>query len=409
LDVFFVKRRAQKTDKDLQRARFSNMHVLIDASGLRAAAHEAKTYFRGMVRHLLLAPGWHEYSFVGWPQAQLGGLASYLAPLSRIANTKLIAMPAAGEPTVVYSPVGFPTAGRELLRFLTRGAPIVTVGTSLSEGALRPARGIDRWIASSRASIEAGTRRWGLDASRATFVPPGIESHDASALTASAAVSLPDIEYVAAAGLGAGFSACGVRSLWRILAAFRAFRRSTGASVRLAIVGGAPLAVRAAARAAGLADRVDFLPAQERDGAFERSRVIASAAAFVHASRPDSSWLSAVEAMHHGVPVVAPRTRATREVFGDVALYYPDGSVTGLAGELGRLFDSDELRRGLARHGMLRGQAFSWEASARQVLGLFDEIAATGAFAGRRVGGAAGCGYNRALPSNAHVRLRELE
>ncbi len=413
LDDFFVKSWREESDKGRGTAHCAphtavtpHMHILIDASGLASAPHEPRIYFREMVRHLLLAAEWHSYTVLAWAEAKLGKLTEFLSPLSRPALARLALTPSRRTTPVLYSPIGFPSAG--LIRSMpwTEQASPPRIGTWLGEGRPPGSHGASRIVTLTR----SGMRRWadaGAGEDLLRWIPPGLEA-EISFDRQAGEVELPDSDYVAAAGPGRRPSRAQILAVWRVLEAFRVRRRRMCRRVRLVFLGGTPPWVQNAAGCLGLSQDVDFLDGQG-GGAFQRARVLTSALAFVHASRPDSSWLSAGEAMRRGVPILAPRTATAVEVFGDSALYYAERSAEDLAAEMERLMRSDHLRRTLARKGMARGQAFSWEAAARSLLDVFAEMGGAAAGSGSpfgEVGADLGFGYNPALSSHAQAASR---
>jgi glycosyltransferase involved in cell wall biosynthesis len=83
-----------------------------------------------------------------------------------------------------------------------------------------------------------------------------------------------------------------------------------------------------------------------------------------------------LEAMACGIPVVASDRGAVAEVTGGAALLLNDPkSVDQMLGAVSRVLDSQGLRAELRERGFLRVGEFSWEASARRLLGLYEELA----------------------------------
>ncbi|MBW2267362.1 MAG: glycosyltransferase family 4 protein [Deltaproteobacteria bacterium] len=84
-----------------------------------------------------------------------------------------------------------------------------------------------------------------------------------------------------------------------------------------------------------------------------------------------------LEAMASDVPVVAADIPVSREVAGDSALYAPHDDVAALADALACGLDDAAFRERARARGRERVAHFTWDASARAHLALFDESVAT--------------------------------
>jgi glycosyltransferase involved in cell wall biosynthesis len=82
--------------------------------------------------------------------------------------------------------------------------------------------------------------------------------------------------------------------------------------------------------------------------------------------------------MARGCPVVISRTGSLPEVGGDAARYVDPRDAAGMAAGIHEVLTDDRLRRGMVERGYQRVKAFSWEASARQHAGLFEDVLALG-------------------------------
>jgi glycosyltransferase involved in cell wall biosynthesis len=83
--------------------------------------------------------------------------------------------------------------------------------------------------------------------------------------------------------------------------------------------------------------------------------------------------LPPLEAMASGCPVIVSRHGAIPEVCGDAALYF-DGTAAGtLASLITRVAGDPALRDTLAAHGRARAAAFTWQRTARALVGALDE------------------------------------
>ncbi|NNL66351.1 MAG: glycosyltransferase family 4 protein, partial [Myxococcales bacterium] len=100
------------------------------------------------------------------------------------------------------------------------------------------------------------------------------------------------------------------------------------------------------------------------------------AALFVFPSYLETFGHPLLEAMAAGVPVLAAELAVSREVAGDAARYFDPFDVEGLARALERGVDDGALRERQVAAGRERVAAFTWEASARRHLELFDAVVA---------------------------------
>ncbi len=81
-----------------------------------------------------------------------------------------------------------------------------------------------------------------------------------------------------------------------------------------------------------------------------------------------------LEAMAADVPVIAADIPVSREVAGDAALYVPHDDVAALADAMAHGLDDAEFRKRAVALGQERVARFTWDASARAHLALFDEL-----------------------------------
>jgi len=95
------------------------------------------------------------------------------------------------------------------------------------------------------------------------------------------------------------------------------------------------------------------------------ARLFGGAAALVHPALHEGFGLTALEAMHAGVPVIAARSPGLAETCADAVAYVDPYDAGGLAHELARVAADPALRAALAARGRDRAAAFSWRASAR--------------------------------------------
>jgi glycosyltransferase involved in cell wall biosynthesis len=81
-----------------------------------------------------------------------------------------------------------------------------------------------------------------------------------------------------------------------------------------------------------------------------------------------------LDAMAHGVPVVAANRSALPEVVGDAGLLVDPLDVDALGDALARLAGDDAVRRDLAERGLLRAAAFTWGAAVEATWKVYEEF-----------------------------------
>jgi len=106
----------------------------------------------------------------------------------------------------------------------------------------------------------------------------------------------------------------------------------------------------------------------------ELVRLYRSADLFVFPSLYEGFGLPPLEAMACGLPVVASNRGAIPEVLGQAALYVNPEDEGNIARGMQEALENIELRRSLINEGHKQVEKYSWEASARQILELYDEL-----------------------------------
>ena len=129
---------------------------------------------------------------------------------------------------------------------------------------------------------------------------------------------------------------------------------------------------RAMADRAGVADRVTFLGALQRD---DVPTLMRSADAVLCCPWYEPFGLVAVEAMACGVPVVVSAVGGLAEtvVDGVTGLHVPPRSPSAVAGALRRLLGDRREARRMGRAGARRSQRFGWDRIAAETLGAYQD------------------------------------
>jgi glycosyltransferase involved in cell wall biosynthesis len=123
-------------------------------------------------------------------------------------------------------------------------------------------------------------------------------------------------------------------------------------------------------RRLGLSERVlftDYVPDADLPALY------ACATALAFPSRYEGFGLTVLEAMACGTPVVCSNSSSLPEVAGEAALLLPPDRPADWAQALLRVVDDEDLRRRLSAQGLARAAQFSWEATARQVLTVYEQ------------------------------------
>ena len=96
---------------------------------------------------------------------------------------------------------------------------------------------------------------------------------------------------------------------------------------------------------------------------------------FVHPTLYEGSSLATLEAMAHGLPVIASRTGGLPDkvVDGDSGFLVPPGDSTALSHKLTRASRVDEVSLGAAGRNLCE-QRFSWNAVVPQYVALYERL-----------------------------------
>ncbi|MBU1119088.1 glycosyltransferase family 4 protein [Patescibacteria group bacterium] len=95
--------------------------------------------------------------------------------------------------------------------------------------------------------------------------------------------------------------------------------------------------------------------------------------AYVFPSLYEGFGLPPLEAMGHGIPVIASNTTCIPEILGDAAAYFDPMSVDDIVGAITKIAVQSELRESLIEKGKNRVKEFSWNTCAKQTLAVYKQ------------------------------------
>jgi alpha-1,3-rhamnosyl/mannosyltransferase len=107
----------------------------------------------------------------------------------------------------------------------------------------------------------------------------------------------------------------------------------------------------------------------------ELARLYAGADAFLFASLSEGFGLPPLEAMLHGVPVIAARAASLPEVCGDAAVLVDPLQVDAIADGLRRVLADADFSADLVRKGRAQAARFTWKACAEKTLAAYARAA----------------------------------
>jgi len=109
----------------------------------------------------------------------------------------------------------------------------------------------------------------------------------------------------------------------------------------------------------------------------ERLPVLYDAASvFLFPSLEEGFGLPVLEAMAHGLPVVASETSSLPELGGGAALYVNPHDPEDIAGKITRAVEDEDLRKAMSEQGLARARMFSWRRTAKANLNVYNEVLA---------------------------------
>ncbi len=155
-----------------------------------------------------------------------------------------------------------------------------------------------------------------------------------------------------------------------LLAAYRHLRRQ-GFPLRWKIAGTAGHLAAPIVAALRAEDDVDVMGYVSDE---ERSRLLRGATFFALPSLEEGFGFPVLEAMARGIPTVCSKGSALDEVAGEDSLRVDPTDREAWVDALSALGHDPALREELSDKGRRRAQGFSWDATAKQLVTLYDEI-----------------------------------
>lgn len=128
--------------------------------------------------------------------------------------------------------------------------------------------------------------------------------------------------------------------------------------------------ILAAPERCGIRDRVLF-PDYFSDA--DLPALYAGATLFVYPSLYEGFGLPIAEAMACGTPVVTSNASSLPEVAGDAALYFDPRDVDAMAAQIHLALSDSALRADLRAKGLAQAKKFSWDKSAKELLGYLTQ------------------------------------
>lgn len=107
---------------------------------------------------------------------------------------------------------------------------------------------------------------------------------------------------------------------------------------------------------------------------FELVTLYSMADIFAFPSFFEGFGMPPIEAMACGVPVITSNTSSLLEVVGDAAIPIDPHDIDALAHAITQLLEDEPLREELCQKGYQRVQHYTWEASARKMLAVYNRL-----------------------------------
>ncbi len=115
-------------------------------------------------------------------------------------------------------------------------------------------------------------------------------------------------------------------------------------------------------------DVLGYVSAAELEALYNRARI------FTFPSLDEGFGMPVLDAMAHGIPVIASCRSAVPEVAGDAALQVDPEDVDQMGAALLRLATEDAVREDLASRGRERALQFSWDTAVQRTWKVYEEL-----------------------------------
>jgi len=102
--------------------------------------------------------------------------------------------------------------------------------------------------------------------------------------------------------------------------------------------------------------------------------IINAASLFVFPSLYEGFGIPLIEAMACGIPILASNVSSIPEVVGSAALLFDPYNINEMANTISRGITDEDLRQKLVRKGFERIKKYSWENTAKEILGVFEKV-----------------------------------
>jgi glycosyltransferase involved in cell wall biosynthesis len=100
------------------------------------------------------------------------------------------------------------------------------------------------------------------------------------------------------------------------------------------------------------------------------------AAALLYVSCYEGFGFPPLEAMEHGLPVIASSHSSLPEVVGAAGVFVAPDDVEGIADSIRRVLEDPSLRQRLREKGKMNLERFSWRNTARKTLEVYEKVLA---------------------------------